>query len=125
MARTAVDRAIEALWAFHERPSPTGIRWSDIDGCDTLDHYRAELERMPGNFMEACQAFLPAFDGLTHEEARAVASVLEMADALRLSPVRSYRLPVPAGDSADDALARGIEDAAPDREAELATCDDG
>lgn len=102
MARVAVDRAIDALWAFHERPSPTGVRWSDIDGCVRPEHYRAELERMPGNFMQACRAFLPTFEGLTHDEARAIASVIDMADALRLTPARPFRLPEPEGDSDPD-----------------------
>ena len=34
--RGAMDRAIDALWAYHERPAPSGLRWSDIDGCTTL-----------------------------------------------------------------------------------------
>ena len=27
-ARDAVARAIEALWAYHERPGPGGMRWT-------------------------------------------------------------------------------------------------
>lgn len=95
MARVAVDRAIDALWAFHERPSPTGVRWSEIDGCVNSEDYRSELERTPGNFMQACRAFLPTFEGLTHDEARAVAAIIDMADALRLAPVRELHLPEP------------------------------
>jgi hypothetical protein len=94
-ARAAVERAIAALWAFHERPAPSGLRWADIDGCTTLAHYRAELERAPGNLLQACRAFLPDYEGLTEEEARAIGMVIELADALRLAP-RSTILPYAA-----------------------------
>lgn len=96
LARMAVERAIAALWAFHERPSPTGIAWGEIDGCRTLAHYRSELERNPGNLLQACRAFLPDFAGLTPGEARAIATVIEMADAIRLAPPRPAMLPVAA-----------------------------
>ncbi len=92
-AQIAVERAVLALWAYHERPSPTGIAWREIDGCRTLDEYRSELERSPSNLMQACRAFLPGFEGLTLDEARAVADVIEIADALRLAPARKIELP--------------------------------
>ncbi|WP_225205849.1 hypothetical protein [Novosphingobium huizhouense] len=92
-ARDAVERAIVALWAFHERPSPQGLVWSDIDGCTTIDQYRSDLERNPGNLIQACRAFLPDFVGLTPEEAQAVATVIALADALRLAPPRTMNLP--------------------------------
>lgn len=92
-ARLAVERAIHALWAYHERPSPSGIAWSEIDGCRTLDEYRSELERSPANLLQTCRAFLPGFEGLTLDEARAVADVIELADALRLEPAGRIVLP--------------------------------
>lgn len=92
-ARIAVERAVQALWAYHERPSPTGIAWSEIDGCRTLGEYRSELERSPGNLLQACRAFLSGFEGLTLDEARAVADVIEIADALRLAPAGRISLP--------------------------------
>ena len=92
-AQIAVERAVLALWAYHERPSPTGIAWREIDGCRTLDEYRSELERSPSNLLQACRAFLPGFEGLTLDEARAVADVIEIADALRLAPARKIELP--------------------------------
>lgn len=92
-ARDAVEHAIAALWAFHERPSPQGLNWAEIDGCSTIDQYRSELERNPGNFLQACRAFLPDFGGLTPEEAQAVATVIALADALRLAPPRAIILP--------------------------------
>lgn len=92
-ARLAVERAIHALWAYHERPSPSGIAWCEIDGCRTLDEYRSELERSPANLLQTCRAFLPGFEGLTLDEARAVADVIELADALRLEPAGRIVLP--------------------------------
>ncbi|BEU99727.1 hypothetical protein [Novosphingobium olei] len=92
-ARDAVERAILALWSFHERPSPQGLSWADIDGCHSLDQYRSDLERNPGNFIQACRAFLPDFAGLTAEEAHAVATIIALADALRLAPPRAMALP--------------------------------
>ena len=92
-ARVAVERAVLALWAYHERPSSAGMAWSEIDGCRTLDEYRSELERSPSNLLQACRAFLPGFEGLTLAEARAVADVIELADALRLAPARNIVLP--------------------------------
>jgi hypothetical protein len=89
----AVERAINALWDFHERPSPTGLPWAEIDGCHTIDQYRSELERNPGNLLQACRAFLPDFAGLTIAEAHAISSVIAIADALRLAPARSFAIP--------------------------------
>lgn len=91
--RVAVERAVLALWAYHERPSPAGVAWSTIDGCRTLGEYRSELERSPSNLLQACRAFLPGFEGLTLDEARAVADVIELADALRLAPAGRIVLP--------------------------------
>ena len=88
-ARAATERAIAALWAFHERPAPGGMLWAQIDGCTTLSQYRSELERNPGNLIQACRAFVPEFDGLTQTEALALAAVIDIADALRLAPPRA------------------------------------
>jgi hypothetical protein len=85
-ARDAAERAVQALWAFHERPAPSGLRWSDIDGCTTFELYRSELQRSAHNLVQACRAFLPDFDGLTDDEARAIGTVIAIADALRLAP---------------------------------------
>ncbi len=84
-ARDAAERAVLALWAFHERPAPSGLRWSDIDGCTTLEVYRGELQRSPDNLLQACRAFLPDFEGLTVSEARAIRTLVEISDALRLA----------------------------------------
>ncbi|GEN99014.1 hypothetical protein NSE01_08470 [Novosphingobium sediminis] len=87
-ARIAVERAVQALWTFHQRPGPGGIDWSAIDCCTTLAQYRSELERSPGNLIQAARAFLPDFTGLTPEEARAIRAVIDISDALRLAPPR-------------------------------------
>ena len=83
--REAVERAIAALWSFHERPAPGGMRWSDIDGCTNAEMYRAELQRGTGNLLQACRAFLPDFEGLNDDEARAIQTIIEISDALRLA----------------------------------------
>lgn len=93
LARLAVERAVQALWAFHQRPGPGGIDWALIDGCATLAQYRSELERSPGNLVQAVRAFLPDFAGLTPAEARAVAVVIELSDALRMAPPRQLNVP--------------------------------
>lgn len=93
LARVAVERAVQALWAFHQRPGPGGIEWGLIDGCATLAQYRSELERSPGNLVQAVRAFLPDFAGLTLEEARALAVVIELSDALRMAPPRRLNVP--------------------------------
>jgi hypothetical protein len=84
-ARDAAERAVAALWAFHERPAPSGLRWGDIDGCTSLEDYRSELQRSPNNLLQACRAFLPDLEGLTEDEARAIQTVIDIADALRLA----------------------------------------
>lgn len=94
-ARLAAERAVQALWAFHQRPGPGGLDWTAIDGCATLAAYRSELERSPGNLIQAARAFLPDFAGLTEAEAHAIAVVIELSDALRLAPRRP--LPTPPG----------------------------
>ncbi|MEL0251010.1 MAG: hypothetical protein VW935_03510 [Novosphingobium sp.] len=98
----AVERAIHALWAYHQRPSPTGLAWSEIDGCNTLDEYRSELERSPANLVQTCRAFLPGFEGLTIDEARAVADIVLLSDALRLAPRTQIDIPVLAGSARDE-----------------------
>ena len=84
-AREAAEQAVVALWAFHERPAPSGLRWCDIDGCTNLEIYRGELQRSAHNLVQACRAFLPDFDGLTQDEARAIQTIVAIADALRLA----------------------------------------
>ncbi len=91
--RIAVERAVLALWAYHQRPGPGGVLWANIDGCHTLDQYRSELERSPANLIQACRAFLPGFEGLTPDEARTVADVIEIADALRLATPTPIHIP--------------------------------
>ena len=83
--RDAVERAIAALWAYHERPAPGGMQWSDIDGCTTLALYRGELQRNPANLLQACRAFAPDFEGLDEDEIRSLRTVIDIADALRLA----------------------------------------
>ena len=95
-AQLAVERAVQALWAYHERPSPTGLAWGEIDGCRTLDAYRSELERSPGNLLQTCRAFLPDFSGLTVEEAQAIAEVVALADILRLTAPTRFAVQEPA-----------------------------
>jgi hypothetical protein len=80
----AAERAVQALWAFHERPAPSGLRWAEIDGCTNLEMYRGELQRSPDNLLQTCRAFLPDFESLTEDEARAIRTVIDIADALRL-----------------------------------------
>lgn len=91
--RIAVERAIQALWTYHERPGPSGMDWGQIDGCRTIGEYRSELERSPSNLLQACRAFEPDFTGLTMAEARAVADMIEIADALRLTAPGRIVLP--------------------------------
>lgn len=91
-AQLAVERAVQALWAYHERPSPSGMPWSEIDGCTTLAAYRSELERAPGNLLQTCRAFLPDFPGLTPSEAHCVAEVIALADVLRLAPPKAFAI---------------------------------
>lgn len=95
-ARAAAERAVQALWAFHQRPGPGGIDWAAIDGCTTLAEYRSELERSPAHLIQAARAFLPDFAGLTEKEARAIAVIIEISDALRLAPRRSPHPPAEA-----------------------------
>ena len=83
--REAAVRAVAALWAFHERPAPSGLRWAEIDGCTSLEMYRNELQRSPNNLLQACRAFLPDFAGLSDQEAHAIKTVIEISDALRLA----------------------------------------
>ena len=97
LARAAVERAVQALWSFRQRPGPGGIEWAAIDGCSTLDQYRSELERSPGNLIQTVRAFLPDFAGLTRTEAHAIAAVIELSDALRLAPPQRYAARFAAG----------------------------
>lgn len=83
-ARLAVDRAVEALWGFRQRPGPGGIDWAAIDGCATIEAYRAELASAPGNLISTARAFLPDWEGVSDEERAVLSALIEAADALAL-----------------------------------------
>ncbi|KAJ8138547.1 hypothetical protein OY671_008241, partial [Metschnikowia pulcherrima] len=91
--RGAMDRAIDASWAYHERPAPSGSRWSDIDGCTTSAEYRSESEDAQGASLTACRAFSPDFDGSSREEAIAVSAVIEIAEIIGAIPPQPRTLP--------------------------------
>lgn len=83
-ARAAVERAIKALWQFRQRPGPGGIDWAAIDGCTTIEAYRAELASAPGNLVATARAFLPDWDGVSPDERAALSALIEAADALTM-----------------------------------------
>ena len=72
------------MWAYHERPGPGGTRWADIDRCLALEDYLADLAAEDGGLVAAARAFVPGFEGLTAEEPRAVAALVELADVIGL-----------------------------------------
>lgn len=82
--RDVVARAIEALWAYHERPGPGGTVWAEIDGCRTIEDYFADLSGEDGGLLAAARAFAPGFEGMTAEEAQAVGALIELADVIGL-----------------------------------------
>lgn len=83
-ARDVVSRAILALWAYHQRPGPGGMRWADIDGCLTIEDYVFDLAGDERGLVSAARAFQPGFEGLTPEETRAIAALIDLADVLSL-----------------------------------------
>jgi hypothetical protein len=86
-ARDVVARTIRALWAYHERPGPGGMRWADIDGCRTIKDYALDLAGDERGLVAAARAFQPGFEGLTPEEARAIATLIDLADVLALRAI--------------------------------------
>ena len=100
-ARDVVARAILALWTYHERPGPGGTRWAEIDGCRTIEDYVLDLATEERGLVAAAHAFLPGFDGLMPEEARAIAALIDLADVIALRDTRDEgllgRLLAPAG----------------------------
>lgn len=101
-ARDVVARAIGALWAYHERPGPGGMRWAAIDGCHTIEDFKRDLAADERGLIAAARAFVPGFDGLTSAEARAIAALVELDDVvtLREPPEPSAPPPDDAGDQA-------------------------
>jgi hypothetical protein len=87
-ARDVVARAIMALWDYHERPGPGGIRWADVDGCSCIEDYVCELAAEDRGLAMAARAFLPGFEGLTPEEARALAALIALADVIDMRDTR-------------------------------------
>ena len=83
-ARDVVARAILALWTYHERPGPGGTRWAEIDGCRTIEDYVLDLAAEERGLVSAARAFLPGFEGLMPEEARAIAMLIDLADVIAL-----------------------------------------
>ena len=83
-ARDVAARAILALWAYHERPGPSGTRWAEIDGCRTIEEYVLDLATEDRGLVSAARAFLPGFEGLMPEEARAIAALIDLADVIAL-----------------------------------------
>ena len=90
--RDVVARAILALWACHERPAPGGARWADIDGCRTIEDYVFDLAAEEHGLTAAARAFLPGFEGLTPEEARAIAELIDLTDVIALRDRREKGL---------------------------------
>lgn len=86
-ARDVVAHAILALWAYHERPGPGGMRWADIDGCRTIEDYVFDLAGDERGLVSAARAFQPGFEGLTPEEARAIVALIDLADVLSLRAI--------------------------------------
>lgn len=82
----AVDEAVDALWAFFNRPGPGGGEWDDIIGCATLADYRALLARDPAALVDACRGIAWLGEGLSEQEAAAIRRVLGIADRLALKP---------------------------------------
>jgi hypothetical protein len=87
-----MDRAIDALWAYHERPAPAGCagpistaarRWRNTG-------WNWKTRRA---LLTACRAFLPDFDGLSREEAIAVSAVIEIAEIIGAIPPQPRTLP--------------------------------
>lgn len=79
-----MDRAVEALWAFRQRPGPGGIDWASVDGCRTIEAYRGELAGTRGGLLATARAFMPDWDGVLPEERAALAALIEAADALAM-----------------------------------------
>lgn len=86
-ARDVVARAILALWTYHERPGPGGTRWAEIDGCRTIEEYVLDLAAEERGLVAAARAFLPGFEGLMPEEARAIAALIDLADVIALRAI--------------------------------------
>ncbi len=91
-ARDVVARAILALWTYHERPGPGGTRWAEIDGCRTIEDYVLDLATEERGLVAAAHAFLPGFEGLMPEEARAIATLIDLADVIALRDTRDEGL---------------------------------
>ncbi len=87
-ARDVVAHAILALWAYHQRPGPGGMRWAEIDGCRTIEDYLFDLAGDERGLVSAARAFQPGFEGLTPEEARAIAALIDLADVLSLRAIK-------------------------------------
>lgn len=83
-ARSAVADATAAIWTFFNRPGPTGEPWEDVEGCATLEDYRARLAAEAGALVGVCRDLAAYNVGLTPEEVKAIGVVLEIADALDL-----------------------------------------
>lgn len=84
-ARAAADDAVAALWAFFNRPGPTGECWDDVEGCATLAEYRAQLAAEPGALVGICRDLTTVSVGMAPEELKAIGVVVEIADALELA----------------------------------------
>ncbi|GAC1408390.1 MAG: hypothetical protein NVSMB69_09700 [Novosphingobium sp.] len=87
-ARDVVARAIMALWDYHERPGPAGTRWAEIDGCQTIEDYVFDLASEERGLVCAARAFLPGYEGLTPEEARAIAALNALTDVIDMRETR-------------------------------------
>jgi len=77
-----------ALWDYHERPGPAGARWAEIDGCQTIEDYVFDLASEERGLVCAARAFLPGYEGLTPEEARAIAALIALTDVIDMRETR-------------------------------------
>ncbi len=84
LAEQAVDRAIEALWAFRYRASPDGRTQTVVDGLGTVEAFRTSLEIQPTKLVDTCRQVQDE-PGLTDDERAALVVVIRAYDALTLA----------------------------------------
>lgn len=89
LTHSIVQRAIEALWALHNRPSLNGESWAASSSRSGLSTFAAGIAKKPGFLLGLCRNFHD-HPSLLPQDAEALRQVLAIADALTISDSLEY-----------------------------------
>lgn len=91
LAQEAADRALDALWSYHNRPTADGRKYGDFDGVESRDSLPSYIANTDG-LISWCRVMVTHAeedDHLLPDERAAFEAVALAGDALDLAALRA------------------------------------